>query len=108
MKDEERERVREITENGSEEDQTLNSYTKLSMWLEEVSEEPHAWLARAQVKQIPSPYAYSPTKGVYSWNGKNVVWFETKHRHFEVFEVPADLPTFISDEDATAYNTAHS
>ena len=38
--------------------------------------------------QIPSPYQYSPTHIVSEWRGKPVIHVETKHRRYEIFEVP--------------------
>lgn len=83
---------------------TINGYQALHRWLAEVSEDPVCWLAREQVKEIPSPYAYSPTKAVYEWNGKRVIWFETRHKHYEVFEVPANLLTFSTDDKACEWH----
>lgn len=70
---------------------TITSYTGLARWLAEVSDEPVTHLMREQVAHIPSPYAYSPTVLVWDWNGRNVVYFETRHKRYEVFEVPADM-----------------
>jgi hypothetical protein len=44
-----------------------------------------------RVKEIPSPYMYSPTEVVFKWKGKNVFAHETRHRRHEVFEVPAGI-----------------
>ena len=43
--------------------------------------------------QIPSPYAYSPVHIVSRWKNKNVIHVETKHRRYEVFEIPAEMIT---------------
>ena len=79
---------------------TITSYTGLARWLAETSTEPIAWLARGQVDEIPSPYYASPTVSIHDWNGRAVIYFETRHRHYEVFEVPAELLRFKSDEEA--------
>jgi hypothetical protein len=79
----------------------ITSHAGLARWLAETSEEPIGFLARADVADIPSPYAYSPTKAIYDWNGRAVVWFETKHKRYEVFAVPAELRRFATDEEAT-------
>lgn len=42
-------------------------------------------------KQIPSPYAYSPTHVVYLWKGQNVIQVEVSHRRYEVFAVPSEM-----------------
>jgi hypothetical protein len=83
---------------------TMTSHTGLSRWLAETTDA-NAYLARAQVKDIPSPYRYSPVKEILDWNGRKVVWFETRHKRYEVFEVPADMLRFKTDEEATNYNT---
>jgi hypothetical protein len=83
---------------------TIRTHVGLSRWLAEVSEEPIGYLARCQVADIPSPYAYSPTKPVWNWNGKDVIWSETKHRHYEVFEVPAEFGVFRTEEAASLAN----
>ena len=73
-----------------------------------------AYLARLQVNDIPSPYAYSPTKDVYSWKtarhpeGQMVMWFETRHKYFEIFEVPKSFsPIFNTEEAASNWNFHH-
>lgn len=42
-------------------------------------------------RQIPQPYAYSPTHYVYAWRGVPVIVCETKHRRYEVFRVDGPL-----------------
>jgi hypothetical protein len=87
---------------------TIVSYRGLSRWLSEVSDTPVAWLARVQVEEIPSPYAYSPSVCVLDWNGRKVIYFETRHKHYEVFEVPAELLRFKSDQEATDWHVRFS
>jgi hypothetical protein len=41
-----------------------------------------------RVKDIESPYSYSPTEIVYDYQGKPIIQKETKHRRYEVFVVP--------------------
>jgi hypothetical protein len=48
-------------------------------------------------KDIPSPYAYSPTHGVFVYRGKNVILVETAHKTFDVFEVPASIEIKAED-----------
>ena len=57
------------------------------------------YVARCQVEDIPSPYAYSPVKPVYLWDGKKVITFETKHLRHEVFDVE-DLLIFRTQREA--------
>jgi hypothetical protein len=87
---------------------TFNSHVGLARFLGEISEDPIAWLARYQVEDIPSPYAYSPVKAIYAWNDKAIVWFETRHKHYEVFEVPAEMTRFaesdLAETEQLAYN----
>lgn len=85
---------------------TITSYSGYARWIAETSDEPVAFLARAQVADIPSPYAYSPSKAIYEWKGKRVVSFETAHRRYEIFEVPADWTVFTSDAVATDHHIA--
>ena len=87
---------------------TINSHVGLSRWLAELSEEPIAYLARVQVEDIPSPYAYSPTKDIWEWNGKAVVWFETRHKHYEVYEVQPELLRFKTEQEACDWHIRYS
>jgi hypothetical protein len=83
---------------------TIRSYNGLATWLAGVSDRPTVYLARVQCEEIPSPYAYSPSVRVLNWLGRSVVYFETSHRRFEVFEVPANLLRFKSDQEATDWH----
>lgn len=83
---------------------TIRSHSGLAQWLAETSEEPIGYLARVQVEEIPSPYAYSPSKPIYDWNGKAVIWFETKHRYYEIFEVLPQMLRFKTDDEATDWH----
>jgi hypothetical protein len=80
---------------------TINSHTGFANWLIQVDEEPVGFLARFQVRDIRSPYRYSPTCQILNWDGRQVVWFETSHKRYEIFEVPSDMQRFVSDEEAT-------
>ena len=81
---------------------TITSYAGLHRWLDETTAgyEPLGFLARCQVEDIPSPYSYSPTKAILEWQGKPVVYFETRHKRYEVYEVPAELLRFKTDQEA--------
>lgn len=85
---------------------TIPSHSGYARWIAETSDEPVGYIARATVADIPSPYAYSPSKAVYEWKGKRVVSFETAHKRYEVFEVPADWTVFPSDAIATEFHIA--
>lgn len=62
------------------------------------------YLATVQRSDIPSPYAYSPVTPLYRWRGKLIFISETSHRVYEVFEVPATMKRFATDEEATEYH----
>lgn len=65
---------------------TLTSYTKHAQFLAQC-EEDLAGIIESP-KHIPSPYAYSADTCVYrTFEGKHVIIKETKHKHYEVFEV---------------------
>lgn len=91
---------------------TINSQAGIFRFLDECDEKEVGYVARKQVWHIPSPYAYSPVKRVLAWNGKTdglhwkkkIVWFETRHRHYEVFEIPDDFQVFSTDEEAEEFN----
>jgi len=50
---------------------------------------------------IPSPYAYSPSKPVFEWHDKPTICVETRHRRFEVFLVPPYTKIWRTDKLAT-------
>jgi hypothetical protein len=52
----------------------------------------------ALIREIPSPYRYSPAWTVYHYKGRPVVLAETAHRCFQLFYIAEDA---ITDE-ATA------
>lgn len=62
------------------------------------------YLPRCLAADIPSPYAYSASWPLYRWNGKRVLVRETSHRCYQVFEVPATVKTFATDDAATEYH----
>ena len=41
---------------------------------------------------IPSPYCSSPVHVVFDWHGQKIFFVETRHRRYEVFLVPPDVP----------------
>ena len=79
---------------------TITSHTGLSRWLAETSD-PIAWITRASCAHIPSPYASGPSKAVMDWNGRQVVYFEVRHKRYEVYEVPSTIQRFATDGEAT-------
>jgi hypothetical protein len=83
---------------------TIRSHVGYSRWLSEAEDD--SWISRKQCAEIPSPYAYSPTKFVYRWNGKRVVAFETSHKVYQIFALPDSIPSFPTDAEAIeAYGT---
>ncbi|MDP2618609.1 MAG: hypothetical protein Q8P46_00290 [Hyphomicrobiales bacterium] len=87
---------------------TITSYTGLARWNIELSARPIAYLARVQVEDIRSPYAYSPSVAIWDWRGRPVIFFETSHRRYEVFEVPATMLRFKTDDEATDWHIRYS
>jgi hypothetical protein len=83
---------------------TINSHVGLARWLSEVAEAPIGFLARVQTEPIKSPYAYSPSVQILDWNGRSVIYFETAHKRYEIFEVPANLLRFATDQEATDWH----
>jgi hypothetical protein len=77
---------------------TLTGYQALYCWYRETSDEPIGYIVRQT--NIPSPYAYSPTHNVHDWNGKKVIVVETKHRHYEVYDI-GDEHVYTTEEEAT-------
>lgn len=87
---------------------TITSYTALARWFSETSDCPIAYLARVQVEEIRSPFAYSPSVSIYLWQGRQVIHFETSHRRFEVFEVPSNMLRFKTADEATEWHIRYS
>ena len=87
---------------------TIRSHAGHARWLAETDPRPVAWLARVQVEEIPSPYAYSPSVPILDWHGRAVVCFETHHRCYQVFEVPRELLRFKTDRAATDWHVRFS
>jgi hypothetical protein len=79
---------------------TITSHVGLGRWLSETNETPIGYLARCQCEHIPSPYAYSPSVRILDWNGRPCVYFEVRHKRYEVYEVPQELLRFKNDDDA--------
>lgn len=70
----------------------ITSHRGVALFLAECDEPiPGRHIRRSDCAHIPSPYRYSPTVTVYEHKGRNVAIFETRHRRFEVFEIPGEL-----------------
>ena len=67
----------------------IKGYAAHARALAEVDETPVGEIPRQ--KDIPSPYAYSPSHLVRNWNGKSIIEVETAHRRYEWFEVPLTM-----------------
>lgn len=76
---------------------TITSYAGNARFFAELAEEPIGFIPKQ--KQIPSPYAYSPTHTVYDWNGQPVIQVETKHKYYEVFNV-SGMKIYNNENDA--------
>jgi len=72
---------------------TLIGYAADARWFAEIDEhdidKPLGYIPRQS--DIPSPYANGPSHVVYAWRGRAVISVETKHRRYEVFEVPRSM-----------------
>lgn len=77
---------------------TARTYGDFGALRRAMSDEPIGYIPR--VKDIPSPYASSPTDLVYDWDGKKVITREVKHKVFQVLEVPADVKIYKDEDDA--------
>lgn len=62
----------------------ITSYAANTRWFEETAEEPLGEIPR---QDISSPYMYSPSHTVYSWEGKAVINVETSHRRYEIYDI---------------------
>lgn len=87
---------------------TITSHSGLARWYHnEASPEPVGYIARHHMEHIPSPYAYSPTHIVHGYKGKNVIVKETRHKRYEVHEVPKHVTIHPTDEKALGEFVAH-
>lgn len=77
---------------------TTSTHKAFGQLIMQMSEDPVGYIPR--VKSIPSPYASSPTDIVYEWNGHNVFTREVSHKVHKVFEVPADMVIYKSEDEA--------
>lgn len=78
---------------------TINSHVGKARFMAEITHFGIGYITRVQ--GVPSPYASSPTDIVHEWNGKRVFMRETKHKYYQVFEVPADVTIYQTDDAAT-------
>lgn len=67
----------------------LRGYAAHARFNVEIDETPIGSIPR--VKDIPSPYTFSPTDIVWTWKGTRIIIRETRHRCYEVFEIPASM-----------------
>lgn len=76
---------------------TITSHTGLARFLNTLtSDDPIGYIPRQA--DIPSPYAYSAVWSVWDLDGKPVIWRETRHKRYEIFEVPRDM-VFANEAD---------
>ena len=79
----------------------INSHTGHARFLAE-TDGPYnivGWIPRQA--DIPSPYACSPTHGLYNWKGRLVFVVETAHKQYDVFAIPDTMTRYVTDEGAT-------
>lgn len=74
----------------------ISGYTQDARFWEETGE--HLGYIPRQ-HDIPSPYSYSPTEDVFVWKGRAVIHKETKHRRYEVFEIPSDMKIYRKEQE---------
>ncbi len=67
----------------------LSGYQAMARFHREIDNLNIGYIARQL--DISDPFRYSPAWGVMRWHGRNVTVVETKHRKFDVFEVPATM-----------------
>ncbi len=77
---------------------TITSHVGISRWLAETKD--FGWIPRQYRDNIPSPYSCGPTSFVFLWNDKRVIYSETSHKRYEIFELPSDMKVFASDAEA--------
>lgn len=68
---------------------TISSHAGHFRFLHEQDDNVLGWIPRQ--KDIPSPYSFGPSHLVGQWNGKAVIVVETRHKRYEVFEVPREM-----------------
>jgi hypothetical protein len=83
----------------------INSHSGLARWLAETSGDAIGYLPRKSAADIASPYRYSPIIAVQDWNGRRVAWFETRHKRYEIFEIPANT-VLMTESEATELQVA--
>ena len=66
---------------------TLKGYTADARWFAEIDEKPVGEIERV----ISQAYTYSPTHVVWKWNEKNVIHIESRHRTYDIYEIPNDI-----------------
>ena len=87
---------------------TITSHAGMARWHHnEASADPVGYVSRHHMEHIPSPYAYSPTHVVHQYKGKNVIVKETRHKRYEVHEVPKHVTIHPTDEKALEEFVAH-
>jgi hypothetical protein len=81
---------------------TERSHTGHARMIATVGEEPVGYIRRSDAADIPSPYAYSAVWNVYrrESDGKQVLIKETSHRCFKMYEVPASVTVYLTEDEA--------
>jgi hypothetical protein len=77
----------------------IRNYTVLRDFYDETGD-PIGEVDREDVDYIKSPFAYSPTRLVYTWQDKKIVVVEVSHRIFYVYQIPDSikiLPVIVNE-----------
>jgi hypothetical protein len=85
----------------------ITSHAGLARFLAECDEPPIDAAFIPTPRDIPSPYAHSPSTFVYLWGDLRVFWKEISHKRYEVYQLlgviaTGDYATLTSDDIATA------
>jgi len=89
---------------------TIKNYAGLARFLADASKNPVAWIARCQTADVAvDRYSFGPSKPVLQLtDGRRFVYFETAHKRYEAYEVPANFLTFKTDDQATDWHIRFS
>lgn len=78
----------------------ITSHSGHARYLATLDEDDAGWIVRQG--DIPSPYAYSPTHGIYRDPKRGLVFIvETMHKRYDVFAVDG-IRVYETDDAATA------
>ena len=76
----------------------IGTHVGLARWLAESDEGVVGYIPKPL--DLPSPYLYSRTRTVLRRKGVLFFHAETRHKHYEIFEVPPEIVKATEDEAA--------